>query len=150
MSSSQKLKWVQRDLEDQISEEKNEIQDKNFIYLKTNHLKTKSMSDTAQATRPQVKISEVIELLGKGYSRLEKGNKNGIGSIQAHYKLAPSQVKELFEHPKLKGKKSKPAPVDIIDDAPNVPITEIKQKAKAAPKAAAAPVAATTDADLFK
>lgn len=154
MNTSHKPRYVQRDLEDQIFEEKHNVQDKNFSHLKTNQ-KTESMTDTAQATvaaKPQIKISEVLALLGKGYSRLEKSNKQGIGSIQSYFKLAASQVKDLFEHPKLKGRKSKPAPVDIIDDAEGVEPIQIKQKAKVAakPAAATANAAVATDADLFK
>lgn len=144
MSTSKKPKFVQRTLDEQIAEEKLQSKslDSNF---KTNHLKTESMTDTAQATpvvKKQVKISEVIDLLNKGYVRLAKFDKGG-GSIQAHFGLSASQVKEVFENPKLKGKKSKVQSVSVIDDAPDVTPTIIKPKTPKAVKAA-------TDADLFK
>lgn len=170
-SEQDKPKYRQRDLEEQIAEEwaektidqyrqehKEEL-DKEFkdlllfghsvTHFKTNHLKTESMSDTQTTAAPakkQVKISEIIELLGKGYTRLAKFDKTGTGSIQAHYNLTASQVKETFDHPKLKGKKTKVQSVEILDDAPGVLPTVIKPKT---PKAASAAKVAT-DADLFK
>lgn len=148
MSTSKKARYIQRNLEDQIEEE---LQSKNLdSYFKTNHLKTESMTDTTQAqaapAKKQVKISEIIDLLGKGYTRLAKFDKTGTGSIQAHYGLTASQVKETFEHPKLKGKKTKVQSVEIVDDAPGVTPTIIKPKT---PKAATTAKVAT-DADLFK
>ena len=149
MSTSKKHRYVQRDLEDLIEEVK--LQDKKLDsnHLQTNHLKTKSMSDTATQAAPvakkKVSIQEIIDLLGKGYVRLAKFDKGG-GSIQEHYGLSASQVKEIFNHVKLKGKKSKVQTVDIVDDAPNVVPTVVKAKTVKAAK----PTAVATDADLFK
>ena len=141
--STSKLKWVQRELEDQIDEELG--QSKNFYNLKTN-LKTSTMS-TSTAPQTKINVSEVLSLLGKGYSRLTKHDKTGVGSIQTYYKLTGGQVKELFNHPKLKGKKTKVATLEIVDDAPDAPVTEFKPKKAAAPKATAT---AAADEDLFK
>lgn len=146
--------YVQRDLEDQILEEK--LQSKNldsnslFNNLETNHLKTKSMADTqVAAAKREIKVSEVLALLKAGYTRLQKHDK-GSGSVQAHYGLTASQVKELFEAPKLKGKKTQLSTIVAIDDAPNEPISTMKPKtAKAAKASAPAAKVAASDSQLF-
>lgn len=84
-------KYVQRDLEDQISEE---YQNKGLIYNRT------SMSKTIPVIDPK----EVLDLIEKGYSRLEADD-DGYGSIQAKYNLSNADVKRLFSHPLLKNKK---------------------------------------------
>lgn len=140
-------RYVQRDLEDQINEELHNVNNKSKISNLETNLKTKSMTTEATAApkvKPEIKISDVIGLLDKGATRLAKFDK-GDGSVQAHYGLSVGQVKELFNHPKLKGKKTKSVSLKVIDDAPEVKVTEIKAKT---PKAAK-PVAAGTDAALF-
>jgi len=57
--------------------------------------------------RKQIKISEIIKLLENGYTR-----KN----IAEKYDLKPIELKRLFSHPELKGKRTKLQSFDIIDD----------------------------------
>lgn len=90
--------YVQRDLEDQIEEE---YKSKGRIYDRTDK-KSPNMS-TQQA--PTVVVQDVLDLLKKGYTRLAKDSK-GYGSIQEHYKLTGVQIKELFNHPKLRQRKT--------------------------------------------
>ena len=148
-----KKRYVQRDLEDQIMEE---LQSKSFHnHLETN-LKTKTMSTAAAAPKREIKISEVLGLLDKGYTRLTKFDK-GEGSIQSFYGLTNSQVKELFEAPKLKGRKTKTVSVIAIDDAPDVEALTIRAKTPKAAKPtgaatsakAPATAAAASDSQLF-
>jgi hypothetical protein len=60
--------------------------------------------------KKQIKISQILEDLENGVTRAEMVTKYGI---------TPREVKVLFEHPKLKGKKArkvfKPS-FDIVDD----------------------------------
>ena len=57
----------------------------------------------------QITITEVLNDLTNGLSRHD---------IKAKYNLSPAQLKQIFSHPKLKGKKAKKAEVmiDLIDD----------------------------------
>lgn len=58
--------------------------------------------------RKQIKVSEVLNLLDQGKNRAD---------IQAHYELSHSEMKRLFQHEKLKGKKPKKQPsFDLVDD----------------------------------
>lgn len=72
--------------------------------------------------KPQVKVSEVLSLLKKGYTRYEKDNADNPaakGSIQAHYGLTASAVKDVFQNEHLKGKKTilpKENPFILVDD----------------------------------
>jgi hypothetical protein len=157
--------YVQRDLEDQIMEEFLELQSKKIENNFSNHLetnlKTKSMTAPAAtqgSPKKSISIKEVLDLLDKGFTRLAKFDR-GEGSIQAVYGLTNSQVKELFEAPKLKGRKTKSVSVIAIDDAPGVVALTIKPKAPKAAKVAkptpasatagASPVRASTDEALF-
>lgn len=69
-----------------------------------------------------IKLSEVIGLLDKGYVRYKKQNdelaeEDRKGSIQEYYDLKGTDVQKLFQHPELKGKKTKrPNPFVIEDD----------------------------------
>ena len=59
----------------------------------------------------EIKISEVLDLLEQGKTREE---------IQSIYGLSVKELKMLFSHPKLKGKKTKKAPSFIlVDDLEN-------------------------------
>ncbi len=71
---------------------------------------------------PEIKITEVISLLKKGYSRYRKDNK-GYGSIQEKYGLSVNQIKELFSHEGLKGLKTKLPGIKVIDDRPTTSST---------------------------
>ena len=69
---------------------------------------------------PRIKISDILNYLKEGYTRT-KTDKNydpEIGSIQEKYNLNKTQTFELFQHERLKGKKTivKRAPAFIIVD----------------------------------
>ncbi|HRT02628.1 MAG TPA: hypothetical protein P5513_01660 [Candidatus Diapherotrites archaeon] len=56
----------------------------------------------------EIKISEILNLLEKGYTR---------DMLKKHYSLTNKEIKNLFTHPKLKGLKAKKAlSFEIIDD----------------------------------
>lgn len=97
-------KWVQRDLEDQIAEEKATLASEQN---KKSHM--------ARQTK-EIKIPEVLELMKKGYVRYKKDDE-GFGSIQEHYGLTNIEVAEVSRHPKLKGIKTKfPSRIKLIDE----------------------------------
>lgn len=103
-------KYVQRDLEDQIAEEKG------LTYKKT------EMS----TVRKQIKTADVVTLLKEGYTRYAKDDL-GFGSIQAKYSLTFSECKELFAHDDIKRIKVKVPTLDIIgSDSPTVEVTPEK------------------------
>lgn len=107
-------KWIQKDLEEQIAEEKG------LSFIKPSKKQTVNMStETTKGAAKEVKISEIQDLLKLGYARLKKDDL-GNGSIQEKYELTTSQVKDLFQHPKLKGLKVKVPGVTIVDDTPEV------------------------------
>jgi hypothetical protein len=77
----------------------------------------------------QVKISEVLLYLKKGVTRWKKEDL-GFGSLEEIYNLTFSEVKELIDHPKIKGVKTKIPTLMIIDDTEEVlpiPIDENSQ-----------------------
>jgi len=114
---SEKTKYVQRDLEDQIEEEY-EAQGREYqrTDINSNNMSTSRLL-------PTIVVQDVLDLLKKGYTRLAKDD-TGYGSIQYHYSLSVAQVKALFKHPKLKAKKTMPPMgINIVDreePAPNV------------------------------
>ena len=57
----------------------------------------------------QIKVSEILNDLANGLDRK---------AIREKYNLSPAQMKMLFQHPQLKGRKVKKAvePIEIIDD----------------------------------
>jgi len=59
--------------------------------------KEKTPRNYGPATPPKVKVSEVLQMLENGKDRK---------AIAAHYGLNANQTKDLFQHPKLKGKKT--------------------------------------------
>ena len=72
---------------------------------------------------PTITVSEVLRLLSEGYARTEsdKAYDASIGSIKAYFNLSDAQVKSIFTHPSLKGKRTKQVRtvvplVNIIDD----------------------------------
>lgn len=101
-NNTDKKRYIQRDLEDQIAEELEIIKNRN-------------MSETKPVVAPPtVDVADVIKLLESGYTRYKKDDR-GQGSVQEHYNLSFSQVKELFSHEDLKGIKTKLPKLIIID-----------------------------------
>lgn len=77
----------------------------------------------------QISIKGLLEDLQNGYTRCvgDVNYDETIGSIQTKYNLNKSQVKEMFDHPKLKGKKTitAKAPVFLLlDDTEEVSYIE--------------------------
>jgi len=77
----------------------------------------------------QISIKGLLEDLQNGYTRCvgDVNYDETIGSIQTKYNLNKSQVKEMFDHPKLKGKKTitAKAPVFLlVDDTEEVSYIE--------------------------
>ena len=64
----------------------------------TTTTETKTPRNYGPAVPPKVKVSEVLAMLESGKDRKD---------IAAHYGLNANQTKDLFNHPKLKGKKTK-------------------------------------------
>ena len=127
-----KSRWVQRDLEDQIKEEHEEIRklvNQFPIIINPNKQQSFIMS-TEQTTLPQIKVSEVLGLIRNGYVRYKKQNKGG-GSIQEHYNLSANQIAELFKHEKLRGKKTQGASLksfNVVDDAPDEEVLKFSKE----------------------
>jgi len=71
--------------------------------------------------KPTIKVQDVLAFLKKGYTRYAKDDE-GHGSIQAHYNLSGVEVKELFQHPKLKARKTilPKASLNIIDEEEDI------------------------------
>jgi hypothetical protein len=58
--------------------------------------------------KKQIRVSDVLALLDDGKNRAE---------IQEHYDLSHSDMKKLFQHEKLKGKKPrKQSSFELVDD----------------------------------
>lgn len=93
--------YVQRDLEDQIKEEYERLGKKYQRVDKSNNMSTQSPA----IARPVIVVQDVLNLLKAGYTRYTKDDM-GYGSIQTQYQLTGVQVKELFNHSKLKAKKT--------------------------------------------
>jgi hypothetical protein len=62
-----------------------------------------------------IKLSEVVQLLKSGFQRYKRDDK-GNGSIEEKLNLTPAEAKELFSHPKLRGLKTRPVTLQIVDD----------------------------------
>jgi hypothetical protein len=97
-------KYVQRDIEDQISEE---YKEKGLIYNRTHMSKT----------IPVIDPKEILDLIKSGYSRFKKDDE-GFGSIQEKYNLSDSDVKRLFRHPLLRFKKTSIPGFVFADEQP--------------------------------
>jgi hypothetical protein len=71
------------------------------------------MSDqetTGAPVKVQLTVSGILNDLNEGLTR---------DAIRTKYSLSAKDVSELFKHPKLKGKKTKPAPgFNLVDDTP--------------------------------
>ena len=73
--------------------------------------------------KKQIKISEVLVLLEQGKKRSE---------IATHYGITDADVKKVFAHPKLKGKKAHKEPIwELTDDTDDVvePATDVNAEA---------------------
>jgi len=57
--------------------------------------------------RKQIKVSQILDDLENGLGRNE---------IKEKYSLSGSEMKLIFSHPKLKGRKAKKVTIDFIDD----------------------------------
>lgn len=57
----------------------------------------------------QIKVSEILNDLTNGLTRAD---------IKAKYNLSTAQMKSIFSHPKLKGRKTKQVtqPIELVDD----------------------------------
>ena len=57
---------------------------------------------------PTITISEVLGMLKRGYARTttDKSYDANVGTIAEFYGMSDNEIKELFRHPKLKGKKT--------------------------------------------
>lgn len=78
--------------------------------------------ESSENLQKTIKISEVLELLDKGYSRTSSDNNYDpkIGSISEYYNLSTNEIKQMFKHPALKGKKTKkPSTFVLFDDTNN-------------------------------
>jgi hypothetical protein len=66
------------------------------------------MSDVSGGVqKTQLTVSGILNDLNEGLSR---------PNIQAKYNLSGKDMKDLFAHPKLKGRKTKPAPSFVLTD----------------------------------
>ena len=74
----------------------------------------------------QIKLSEVIQLLKSGYTRLPR-DERALGNIKEHFGLSHTELKELFSHSKLKGIKTRFPSIQIIDDIEETKEQEIIQ-----------------------
>lgn len=63
----------------------------------------------------EIKVSEVLLHLKNGVTRWKKEDL-GFGSLEEIYDLSFTEVKELINHPKIKGVKTKIPTLKIIDD----------------------------------
>lgn len=61
----------------------------------------------SQAEKPQIVVQDVLGMLKKGMTREE---------IREHYGLKKTDLKKLFQHPKLTGKKTHAKPAFTIVD----------------------------------
>ena len=120
--------YVQRDLEDQISEE---YRAQGRKYQRTD---TNNSSNMSSSTAPEIVVQDVLDLLKRGYTRLAKDDK-GYGSIQQYYNLTPGQIVQLFKHSKLRNKKTiPPIQLNIVDrEATPAPIAEGLSRGSFAP-----------------
>ena len=63
----------------------------------------------------EIKVSEVLNHLKNGVTRWKKEDV-GFGSLEDIYSLSFTELKELIDHPKIKGVKTKIPTLRIIDD----------------------------------
>lgn len=58
--------------------------------------------------KTQIKVTDVLNMLTQGYTRTNDNKKFNpeIGSIQDHYGLTVAEIKHLFTHPLLVGRKT--------------------------------------------
>jgi hypothetical protein len=117
VSEEKSLKWIQRDLEDQINEEK---------------LKIMANVPTVPS-KVQIRIEEVLADLKKGLTRYAKDDK-GYGSIQVKHNLSLPQVRKLFKDPRLAGRRSSPKDsvetFELVSDTPSIELIASDQIAR--------------------
>ena len=71
----------------------------------------------------EIKISEILNLLDKGYTR---------DMLKEYYSLTNKEIKNLFTHPKLRGLKAKKAmSFEIVDDTEETPEAVMVQETPA-------------------
>lgn len=97
----------------------------NFNNEMTDTVENNQSITESPRTKTQVSISEVKELLERGYTRTKtaKGYNSEIGSIEEYYNLPSTQVTEMFKHPSLKGIKTKKVVeqmFELVDDTQTV------------------------------
>ena len=75
--------------------------------------------------KKQIKVGDILEMLNSGKTRKD---------IAAHYEIPMTQLKRIFEHDKLKGRKARPS-VDwvLIDDTVGETATDVEQSSNAVP-----------------
>tara|TARA_R110002126_G_scaffold47605_3_gene133353 strand:+ start:5534 stop:5932 length:399 start_codon:yes stop_codon:yes gene_type:complete len=86
----------------------------------------------------QISIKEVLDHLGKGVTRTKDGAGYvaELGSIEEKYDLSKTDVKEIFTHPLLKNRKTKPPKSFIlIDDVTDQDTTSVAAEVPEKPKA---------------
>lgn len=71
----------------------------------------------------EIKVSEVLNYLKNGVTRWKKEDL-GFGSLEEIYSLTFTEVKELIDHPKIKGVKTKIPTLKIVDDTTDEVTTE--------------------------
>ena len=97
---------------------------------------TPTNEQTPTQEKTIIKVTDVLELLEKGYTRTKnhKGYNPEIGSIEEYYGLSSSDVDMMFKHEKLKGKRTKEVPVtnfvleDDTEDKSNQEPSPVKQE----------------------
>jgi hypothetical protein len=67
------------------------------------------MNNQENTGKVQLTVSGILEDLENGMTRFkgQKGYSQERGSIEEKYNLSKNDIKTLFEHPKLKGRKTK-------------------------------------------
>ena len=75
-----------------------------------------------------IRISQILDDLERGLTRdvLSVGYNSELGCIQNKYNLNNKELKYLFNHPKLKGKRAKlPVMFNLIDDTERINNTRV-------------------------
>lgn len=100
---------------------------------------TTTAESAAQAPR-QIKISDIIAMLEGGKTREE---------IKGHYNMTPGELKAVFSHPKLKGRKThtaKATSFELIDDTENTGVATEEERPVTRTRRSNATPAAAVDA----
>lgn len=78
---------------------------------------------TVTRTVPEIRVSEVRELLKNGVTRF-RADDEGYGSIEERYALSPAGVRRLFQNEYLKGLKTVMPEFTLIVDVDDAPAPE--------------------------